>query len=384
MGIKNLNKFLTDTNNAVIVHNNINDYIINRKKNGYKCFNTKNIPHYVGIDVHLYMHKFLYSHNDHLYGFFNQIIKLLLHKIIPIYIFDGIPPYEKKNVLKYRSDKKHKIKNKIDFLYKKMNLIENNESVYDQIMQDEFDSHDAYKNYTKNNYKDEINKLNKQIIQITYKHISELKQLLDILHIPYINATGEADAMCAKLYKLNIIDTCMSEDMDILIFGCKNLIKMNKDNIYEYDMDNILNILNINYDQLINMCLFFGCDYINSIPKKSPVEIYNIVKKYTNIKDIFYELNNNYKTNNEFCDNHLIKYYNAKNIFMKSPDKEIIPKDFAINIIKEINIDVLLKFMNDYSTLKTKHFNNIKIKNNLLYLNKLIKFNYFYNYKNKI
>ena len=246
MGIKKLNKFLTETN-AIIIHNNISDYVKSQKPMGYKLFNTKNNTFKIGIDVYLYMHKFLYSHNDHLYGFLHQIIKLLLHKIIPIYIFDGTPPSEKYNIIKYRCNKRNKIKNKIDILQNKIT----NSDLEKQIVENE------------------LNRLNKQIIQIKNTHINELKQLLNILHIPYIDAVGEADAMCANLYKQGIINSCMSEDMDILTFGCRNMIRIKKELIYEYDMDHILNILNINFDQFINMCLIFGCDYIKSIPKKN-------------------------------------------------------------------------------------------------------------------
>ena len=355
MGIKKLNKFLTETKNAVIIHNNINEYIRNKKQDGYKLFNTKKEPYIIGIDANLYMYKFLYSHEDHLYGFLNQIIKLLLHKIIPVYIFDGIPPYEKNSIIKYRYEKKQKIKNKINILHQQINSNQEHIDV---------------------NIENEINRLNKQLIQIKSTDITELKQLLDILHISYIDAVGEADVMCAKLYKKKYINACLSEDMDILIFGCENLIKMHKDTIYEYDINHILNILDINFDQFMNMCLLFGCDYIKPIIKKTSIELYNIVKKHITIENIINNINIDNKTNYS-----LDNYYNAKNIFIKQEDKEIISKNFSSNILNEIDITVLLEFMNKYSTLKIKHFNNMKIKSNLLYLNKLINNKYFNNFQ---
>ena len=51
--------------------------------------------------------------------------------------------------------------------------------------------------------------------------------LFEILNIPYIRAVNEADTLISKLYKTKHIDACLSEDMDLLVFGCKKLIKFN-------------------------------------------------------------------------------------------------------------------------------------------------------------
>ena len=217
MGIKKLNKFLTETTNSAIQYNSLNEYIRSFKKEGYRHFNTRNKVLKISIDVYLYIHKYLYSFGDHIYGFYNQIIRLLSVGIIPVYVFDGKPPEEKKMTLKLRNDKRKKVQEKINELSK----LENNDV----------------------NIK-KIKRLKKQMIYITNQHITSLKNLISIFNLPYIDANGEADAMCGKLYKEGYIDACLSEDMDILAYGCDKLIKLKKDKVIEYDINHILNVLN--------------------------------------------------------------------------------------------------------------------------------------------
>ena len=49
----------------------------------------------------IYLYKFVYSGN-YIKLFFNQIIKFLKFNITPIYIFDGKPPDDKKEILQKR------------------------------------------------------------------------------------------------------------------------------------------------------------------------------------------------------------------------------------------------------------------------------------------
>ena len=88
MGIKKLNKFLSQKG-LIKSYYNINNYV-----NKYKSMNKKLI---IGVDFWLYANKFSHSFDGIIFiGFWNQIIKLLSHGIIPIYIIDGNAPLEKK------------------------------------------------------------------------------------------------------------------------------------------------------------------------------------------------------------------------------------------------------------------------------------------------
>ena len=67
----------------------------------------------IAIDTSLFIHKFLYSYNNIIYGFFLQVYHLRRRNIEPLYIFDGKPPKEKSQVIQQRKDNQIKITNKI-------------------------------------------------------------------------------------------------------------------------------------------------------------------------------------------------------------------------------------------------------------------------------
>ena len=80
------------------------------------CYSGKS----VAIDTSLFMHKFMYNYGNIITGFFNQIYQLRRRGITPIYIFDGKPPEQKKNVLVNRKKAKEKMGTKIEILKQKL------------------------------------------------------------------------------------------------------------------------------------------------------------------------------------------------------------------------------------------------------------------------
>lgn len=56
--------------------------------------------------------------------------------------------------------------------------------------------------------------------KIDYERLRLLKQLLRCFGIPYQEAPGEAEAECARLQILGLVDAVWSQDSDCLMFGC--------------------------------------------------------------------------------------------------------------------------------------------------------------------
>lgn len=56
--------------------------------------------------------------------------------------------------------------------------------------------------------------------KIDYERLRLLKQMLQCFGIPYQEAPGEAEAECARLQMLGIVDAVWSQDSDCLMFGC--------------------------------------------------------------------------------------------------------------------------------------------------------------------
>ena len=250
-----------------------------------------------------------------------QILNFLSNKIIPIYIIDGVAPQEKNDIIEYRFNKRNKISQKIEILEEKLKTLGNDDENKDKI-------------------NSEISKLNKNNISINSYEIDKLLELFNIFNIPYIRAKNEADTLISKLYKNNNINACLSEDMDLLVFGCRKMIKFKSNLVIEYDLDYILKKLNMNNNEFIELCILFGCDYLKPLLRLKPEEIYEKYMNRNNITDMF----DNYY-NSDTIEKYLVDYKNTKNIFINGDDNEIID-DITFNLTP-ININKLNNFINN-------------------------------------
>ncbi|KAF2646474.1 PIN domain-like protein [Massarina eburnea CBS 473.64] len=61
--------------------------------------------------------------------------------------------------------------------------------------------------------------------RIDYEKLRLFKELLRHFRIPYHEAPGEAEAECARLQQLGVVDAVFSQDSDSLMFGCDYLIR---------------------------------------------------------------------------------------------------------------------------------------------------------------
>jgi flap endonuclease-1 len=323
MGIKNLLKFLSSYEGIVNILENDNDY----KKEK------------VAIDISIVLYKVIIAIRNsgadltnksgdivsHLLGLFNKTIYLLKKNIIPIYVFDGGIPDMKKKVLDNRREMKKKAWEKMEQC---------------------------------NDEKERI-KYFKRTVSISNKQIKECKKLLDLMGVPYVQAPEEADSQCAQLVKDGIADSVFTEDMDILTFGSSKIYRnldSYKKNTIEIKLDDILMKINLNYDQFIELCLLFGCDYWDGLRDISSYVVYDIYIKYKNIPDTI-----DYFKNIGYCVPDYNEYNKYKNYFINAPYKIIENIE-----LKKANIDLLTDFLvNKCSLVKSKIINKIEFLDNL-------------------
>lgn len=61
--------------------------------------------------------------------------------------------------------------------------------------------------------------------KIDYEARRPLKEMLQYFRIPHHEAPGEAEAECARLQQLGVVDAVFSQDSDSLMFGCDLLVR---------------------------------------------------------------------------------------------------------------------------------------------------------------
>jgi flap endonuclease-1 len=353
MGIKNLKIILTQKCSFAINE---------RKLDNYRGM-------IFGIDISIFLYKYLYNNDDHIEGLTRLILRLLKNNIMPIFIFDGKPPKEKDGTLQNRREKR-------DFLHIKKDILEN-------CLELDRDNYDDFKDkileYVKNKSdtyiiddteikslfeksKDEIKtdaeKVDKKIIYVTHHHISSAKKLFDLFGIGYIQSPNEAESLLAVLCKENLIDGCVSEDSDILVNGGKLFIRnfnSEKNVIEEYCLEGILSGLKFTQDEFIDFCILCGCDYTEKIHGLGPVTSYKLILKYKNIEGVLEEI----KKTGKYDIPENFDYSTARSLFKNPFDLNVVyPMKEKIKMV-EPQLDALKDFLKD-TKLKEKYMKEIE------------------------
>ena len=222
----------------------------------------------IAIDTSIFLYKFMYS-SKFIDSFIQQIYHFRKLNIQPIYVFDGAPPKEKQDTLNSR--KEHK-----DKLCLKMDEIKEQIKIKKQLKED-------IKSLQK-----ELASIKRKCIIITRDDIMNLKNVFNILGIQYIQANCEADLVCCELYKRNIVDACMSNDMDFLPSGCGKLVRDYNlsNNVMVYDLDVLLQTINLSYAKFVDFCILCGCDYTGKIRGLASETAFKLIKSDNNIETI--------------------------------------------------------------------------------------------------
>lgn len=345
MGIKGLNKIIKKVCPHIIKERYINDYRFSK----------------IAIDSSILLYKYRYasdSDDSHIHGFLQRAFFYIKNGIIPVFVFDGMPPCDKKSTIEKRYKQKNKIEDKIKELQEQLETAETSEQI--------------------NEIEDEIYRLRKQVTYVTKHHKQECKYILKLLGIPVIEANGEAEATCAALQKNNYVDYTFTEDTDSFTFGTPVVIKNSKnlDKFIEVKLDDLLVGMNFTMDQFIDFCILCGCDYSVTIPKIGPLTSLSMIREHGSIEKILENLSEKYTVPDNF------NYINSRRLFKEEIDLG------EVNIkLDSINTEKLKLFIVDEKQLSINIYNSIvkKYTNVLNDYKKLQKNSTFlYNKKNDI
>ncbi|KAI0006298.1 PIN domain-like protein [Xylariaceae sp. FL0662B] len=119
--------------------------------------------------------------------------------------------------------------------------------------------------------------------EVTQIMITECQALLRLFGIPYITAHMEAEAQCAELVRLGLVDGIVTDDSDIFLFGgtrvYKNMFNSNKF-VECYLGSDLEKELSLSRDQLISLAQLLGSDYTEGLPGVGPVTAVEILSEF--------------------------------------------------------------------------------------------------------
>jgi 5'-3' exonuclease len=227
MGIKHLNRFIaTRCNDSAIRKIHLSE--LSGKK--------------IAIDASIYLYRFM--SDDRLLEQFYLMLSIFRHyNIIPIFVFDGVAPQEKQELIKERRE----IKQRAEEKYNKLLAIENGAD-----------------NDEKQDIAIEMLRLKKDFVRIKDTDIKMVKSLLYQSGASWIHAKGEADVLCAQLIHTGRVYACLSEDMDMFAYGCSRVLRhisLIKHTALLYDLREILHQLGMTMDEFRQVLVLSGTDY---------------------------------------------------------------------------------------------------------------------------
>lgn len=119
--------------------------------------------------------------------------------------------------------------------------------------------------------------------EVTQIMITECQALLRYFGIPYIAAPMEAEAQCAELVNLGLVDGVVTDDSDIFLFGgtrvYKNMFNGNKF-VECYLSSDLERELSLSREQLISLAHLLGSDYTEGLPGVGPVTAVEILSEF--------------------------------------------------------------------------------------------------------
>lgn len=303
-------------------------------KTSLKQFTNKTIV----IDTSIYLYKFA-EKNSVAENIYLMISVFRQYNIVPVFVFDGKPPAEKKALL---------IKRKIEK--------DTAEAKYNEL-KTAIESGDAVDNAVT-----EMEKLKKQFVRVTETDIAKSKEIMSAYGVPYIESKGESDHLCAFLVKHGFAWACLSDDMDMFLYGCPRVIRhlslLNHEGVY-YDTAQILYDLDMTQDVFNDIAILSGTDY-NVNEQKSlsdTVRLYMRFREWSNFNSLrrnaivktFYEW---LIENTEYIDNldnlRRIKVMFDLNMFLETHKEEF--KDVIDTMpfqLRDVNLPKLTDVLND-------------------------------------
>ncbi len=207
---------------------------------------------------------------SHLSGLFYRTTNLVEKGVKPVFVFDGKPHELKKET----REKRHALRKTAEkkFLEAK-----------------------------KEGREEDARKFAMQSTQLTKEVIDSGKKLVELMGFPIVQAPSEGEAQVAFMVEKGIVDGCVSQDFDALLFGAtrmyRNIAVSGKRKVpgknYFIDvhpekiiLEENLKLLEIDRKKLIWIGILVGTDFNSKFPKIGPKTALKLVKEHDSFEKI--------------------------------------------------------------------------------------------------
>ncbi len=201
---------------------------------------------------------------SHLAGVFYRTINLLEHRIYPVYVFDGRPPLLKMRALAERAEVKERFEREWREALARGDLVA------------------AFKKSVMTS-------------RVNDKMLAEVKQLLALMGIPWVQAPSEGEAQAAYMASRGDVWASASQDYDSILFGSPRLVRNLAVAGRKYypkkgiavelvpeliTLKQVLQALQLTREQLVDAAILVGTDYNEGVYGIGPKKAVKLVKLY--------------------------------------------------------------------------------------------------------
>ena len=302
----------------------------NAREDSIKKLQFKDLANRViAIDASIYLYRFL-AEDSLLENIYSMVALMKYYKLIPIFVFDGKAPVEKKKLLEKRHRDKLIAEKKYNELSNQLDNLSNSAN------RQELEEH--------------ISNLKRKFVRLKRTDIVAVQDLLTAFGVTYLVADGEADELCANLVIKRKAYACLSEDMDLFLYGCPRVLRylsLLNETMIMYDLEKILCDINLSLDEFKEICILSGTDYNYNngcdITLFQTISYFKQYKRFCEITpknntDFYGWLDNKYK-----CIKNIYELYNIFHMFR--PDNICTQGVLPSNLIKNTDILAVKKIM---------------------------------------
>jgi flap endonuclease-1 len=206
---------------------------------------------------------------SHLSGVFYRTVNLLEAGIKPVYVFDGKPPELKLREIERRAEIKEK-------------------------------AEEEYKAALERGDLESARKAAQATSRLTGEMITQTKDLLEAMGVPWVQAPSEGEAQAAFMTRRGDAWATVSQDYDSLLFGAPRLVRNltisgrrklpNKPVYIDVEpevirLDDVLRALNVSREQLIDIGIMLGTDFNpDGFKGIGPKKAKKIIEEYGSLK----------------------------------------------------------------------------------------------------
>jgi flap endonuclease-1 len=211
----------------------------------------------IGIDILGLLYK-AKAQRTHILVYLSQfMVRCRQYGIVPVPIYDGKPPDEKRPMLLKRAERRTEAATKLAVIQEAKQQVQIPE-IRRLVIEKELQTLENIANY------------------LTSEERELSKQFFYSCGVMSYNASGEADNILAYLARRGMINAVISNDYDLLARGVQVLLVPelyalpgDRSGWKEYTLSRILTESSLSYEQFVDMCVLMGCDY-NSMYKGIP------------------------------------------------------------------------------------------------------------------